>query len=80
MQYLKHVTKTVAVDPLTVEVETDGIDPILLNELQNVWIVSRKNGENATTADYNSGKAAIGTGTVSAGRMGAGRSHHAGTI
>ncbi len=62
LQYLKHVTKTVAVDPLTVEVETDGIDPILLNELQNVWIVSRKNGENATTADYNSGKAAIGTG------------------
>jgi peptide/nickel transport system substrate-binding protein len=30
--------------------------------LQNVWIVSRKNGAGATTADYNSGKAAIGTG------------------
>src|SRR5580698_2656475 len=62
LQYLKHVTKTVAVGPLTVQVETDGIDPILLNELQNVWIVSRKNGENATSADYNSGKAAVGTG------------------
>ena len=62
LQYLKHVTKTVAVDPLTVVVETDGPDPILLNELQNVWIVSRKNGTGATTADYNSGKAAIGTG------------------
>ena len=44
LQYLKHVTKTAAPDPLTVLVETDGPDPILLNELQNVWIVSRKNG------------------------------------
>jgi peptide/nickel transport system substrate-binding protein len=62
LQYLKHVRETVAVDPVTVVVETDGPDPILLNELQNVWIVSRKNGAGATTADYNSGKAAIGTG------------------
>jgi ABC-type transport system substrate-binding protein len=62
LQYLKHVTQTVAADPLTVVVETGGPDPILLNELQNVWIVSRKNGTGATTADYNSGKAAIGTG------------------
>jgi peptide/nickel transport system substrate-binding protein len=62
LQYLKHVVKTTAADPLTVVVETDGPDPILLNELQNVWIVSRKNGAGATTSDYNSGKAAIGTG------------------
>jgi peptide/nickel transport system substrate-binding protein len=62
LQYLKHVTKTTAADPLTVIVETDGPDPILLNELQNVWIVSRKNGAGAASADYNSGKAAIGTG------------------
>jgi peptide/nickel transport system substrate-binding protein len=62
LQYLKHVTKTGAPDPLTVVVETDGPDPILLNELQNVWIVSRENGTGATTSDYNAGKAAIGTG------------------
>ncbi len=62
LQYLKHVTATTAADPLTVVVETDGPDPILLNELQNVLIVSRKNGAGATTSDYNSGKAAIGTG------------------
>jgi peptide/nickel transport system substrate-binding protein len=62
LQYLKHVTKTTAADPLTVIVETDGPDPIVLNELQNVWIVSRKNGAGATSSDYNSGKAAIGTG------------------
>jgi peptide/nickel transport system substrate-binding protein len=62
LQYLKHVTKTVAIDPLTVLVETDGPDPIVLNELQNVWIVSRKIGTGATTSDYNARKAAIGTG------------------
>lgn len=61
-QYLKHVVSVTAVDPLTVVIQTDRTDPILLNELQNVWIVSRKNGEGATTADYNSRKAAIGTG------------------
>ena len=62
LQFLKHVAKTTAVDAHTVVIETDQPDPILLNEILNVWIVSRKNGENATTADYNSGKAAIGTG------------------
>lgn len=61
-QYLKHVVKATATDPLTVVVETDGPDPILLNELQNVWIISRTIGGNATSSDYNSKKVAIGTG------------------
>jgi len=62
LQFLKHVKTTTAVDDHTVLIETDQPDPILLNEILNVWIVSRKNGANATTADYNAGKAAIGTG------------------
>ena len=62
LQFLKHVAKTTAVDDHTLVIETDQPDPILLNEILNVWIVSRKNGEKATTADYNTGKAAIGTG------------------
>lgn len=62
LQFLKHVAKTTAVDNQTVAIETDQPDPILLNELMNVWIVSRKFGENATTADYNAGTAAVGTG------------------
>jgi peptide/nickel transport system substrate-binding protein len=62
LQFLKHVAKTTAVDDHTLVIETDQPDPILLNEILNVWVVSRKNGGNATTADYNSGKAAIGTG------------------
>ena len=61
-QFLRHVAHVTAPDPLTVVVETTAPDPILPNELMNVWIVSRKNGANATTQDYNSGRAAIGTG------------------
>jgi peptide/nickel transport system substrate-binding protein len=62
LQFLKHVVKATAVDDHTLVIETDQPDPILLNELLNVWIVSRKHGADATTADYNSGKAAVGTG------------------
>ena len=62
LQFLKHVAATTAVDAHTLVIETDQPDPILLNEILNVWIVSRRNGESATTADYNSGRAAIGTG------------------
>jgi peptide/nickel transport system substrate-binding protein len=62
LQFLKHVKSTTATDNHTVVVETDQPDPILLNEILNVWIVSRKNAENATMADYNSRKAAVGTG------------------
>ena len=35
---------------------------MLPNDLANVWIVSAKAAKGATTADFNSGKAAIGTG------------------
>jgi peptide/nickel transport system substrate-binding protein len=62
LQFLKHVKTTTATDDHTVVMETDQPDPILLNEILNVWIVSRKNAENATMADYNSRKAAVGTG------------------
>lgn len=62
LQFLKHVKTTTATDDHTVVVETDQPDPILLNEILNVWIVSRKHAENATTADYNARKAAVGTG------------------
>jgi peptide/nickel transport system substrate-binding protein len=60
-QFLKRVVGVTAPDPLTVIVETSGPDPILPNELQNVWIVSRKSAS-ASSRDYNSGAAAIGTG------------------
>ena len=61
-QFLKHVAGVATPDATTVVVETDKPDPILPNELQNVWIVSHLIGADATPQDYNSGKAAVGTG------------------
>jgi peptide/nickel transport system substrate-binding protein len=61
-QYLQHVVSVSAPDAHTVVFETDQPHPTLLHNLVNIWIVSRKNGTDASLADYNSGKAVIGTG------------------
>ncbi|EHL96905.1 ABC transporter, substrate-binding protein, family 5 [Acetobacteraceae bacterium AT-5844] len=59
---LRTVTKVEAVDPVTVRITTSAPTPNLPIDLAAVAIISRHVGEGATTADYNSGKAAIGTG------------------
>ena len=60
--YLASIKTAEAVDPLTLRLTTFAPAPVLPRQLSSVHIVSRHVGENATTADYNSGKAAIGTG------------------
>lgn len=50
------------VDDLTLQIKTTAPAPLVPNDLSNLLIVSKKNGEGAQTTDYNSGKAAIGTG------------------
>ena len=57
----KSVTK---IDDHTVHVTTGSVYPTMANDLATIMIVSKKNGEGATTPDYNSGKAAIGTGSL----------------
>jgi peptide/nickel transport system substrate-binding protein len=59
---LRTIAKIEITDPLTLRITTLKPNPNLPNDLANVAIVSRHAGEGATTADYNSGKAAIGTG------------------
>ncbi len=49
-------------DPHTIRMTTAEPAPLFPLIVTAPMIVSRKNGEGATTADYNSGKAAIGTG------------------
>ncbi len=61
-QFLRRITAVTAVDDATVRVTTDGPNPMVVRQVSNVGIVSRKHGAGATTNDYNSGKAAIGTG------------------
>ncbi|HWX47361.1 MAG TPA: ABC transporter substrate-binding protein [Roseomonas sp.] len=59
---LRSIAKVEAVDPLTLRITTSAPNPNLPLDLTTIAIVSRHVGEGATTADYNSGKAAIGTG------------------
>ena len=59
---IKPITQVEVVDAHTVRLHTATPLPLLAFNLSNVRIVSRKHGEGATTADYNSLKAAIGSG------------------
>ena len=60
--YVSVVTRTEIIDPLTIRIHTKAPAPNQPIDLALVGIVSRKHGETATTQDYNSGKAMIGTG------------------
>jgi peptide/nickel transport system substrate-binding protein len=61
-EYIKPIERVEVVDPLTVRFHTKTPFPLAPEYLSAIGIVSRKHGEGATTADYNSGAAAIGTG------------------
>jgi peptide/nickel transport system substrate-binding protein len=60
--FLREVKTVEVVDDLTLRIHTDAPAPNLFRNLAFVPIVSKHVGENATTDDYNSGKASIGTG------------------
>ncbi len=55
----KEVTR---IDDHTVHIKTERPYPLMPNDMSTFSIVSRKHGEGASTPDYNSGKATIGTG------------------
>ena len=59
---VKPVKQIEIIDPLTIRMHTVNPEPLLPNMLANARIISRKHGQGAVTSDYNSGKAAIGTG------------------
>ena len=59
--YLKGKTIT-KIDSHTVHIKTAKPYPLMPNDMSTFSIISKKHGEGATTEDYNSGKAAIGTG------------------
>ncbi len=60
--YTKAVTKVEVIDKNTVRLHTAGVYPLLPIDLSLVAMLSRKIHANATTDDFNTGKAAIGTG------------------
>jgi len=60
--FIRSIERTEVVDPLTIRFHTSYPNPILPNEIASIFIISRHAGEGAGTEDYNSGRAAIGTG------------------
>lgn len=60
--YIQSISNVEVVDKLTVRIHTSVPFANLPRAVGTIYIVSKHVGENATTADYNSGKAAIGTG------------------
>ncbi|HVJ24823.1 MAG TPA: ABC transporter substrate-binding protein, partial [Burkholderiales bacterium] len=59
--YVKGKTLT-KVDDYTIHIKTASPYPLMPNDLSTIYIISKKNATGAKTPDYNSGKAAVGTG------------------
>ncbi|WP_198370839.1 ABC transporter substrate-binding protein [Roseomonas rosulenta] len=59
---LRTISRVEAVDAHTVRLHTDQPNPVLPGQLTNIFVVSKRVAEAATTADFNAGRAAIGTG------------------
>ncbi|WP_198297881.1 ABC transporter substrate-binding protein [Bordetella genomosp. 9] len=60
--YINVISQVEIIDPLTVRLHTSKPYANLPRGVGTVYIVSKHVGENATSDDYNTGKAAIGTG------------------
>lgn len=56
------IAKMEILDNLTIKFTTKDPDPNFMDNIGTIYIVSKKATEKATSADFNSGKAAIGTG------------------
>ncbi|RVT99525.1 ABC transporter substrate-binding protein [Rhodovarius crocodyli] len=61
-QYIRPLTNVTTPDPLTLHIRTAAPVPLVPRMLSSFVIVSRKHGEGMDTRDYNSGRAAVGTG------------------
>ncbi len=61
-QFTRGIESARKVDDLTLIVKTKSPNPQLLSDFANIFIVSSKAAKGAATADFNSGKAVVGTG------------------
>ena len=60
--YTRSIRAVEVADPLTLRIRTAAPDPTLPVSLARIAVLSRRLHENATTDDFNAGRAAIGTG------------------
>jgi peptide/nickel transport system substrate-binding protein len=61
-QFTRGIESIEKVDDHAIVVHTKAPNPQLLSDLANIFIVSAKAAKGATTADFNAGKAVVGTG------------------
>jgi peptide/nickel transport system substrate-binding protein len=61
-QFTRSVEKITKIDSHTLHMKTTAVHPGLPMDLANVLIISASVGKGVTTQDFNSGKAAVGTG------------------
>jgi len=60
--YTKQIVEKIVVDPYTLRLKSATPYPQMPNDMSTVLVVSSKAAANATTDDFNTGKATIGTG------------------
>lgn len=60
--WLNQISEVSAVDRYTVQMKTKEAFPVLPAFLSMIFVIQKKTGEGATTQNYNSGKAVVGTG------------------
>jgi peptide/nickel transport system substrate-binding protein len=60
--YSKQIIEKIIVDPHTIRLRTAAPYPLMPTDMGTILIVSSRAAKGATTEDFNSGKAAIGTG------------------
>ena len=60
--YTKMIVGKEIVDPYTIRFKTAAPHPLMPNDLSTIYIVSKKAATGMSTEDFNSGKAAIGSG------------------
>lgn len=60
--FVRAIERIEIIKPLTLRIRTKAAAPLLMNDLANVPIVSKRISNGATTADFNAGKGVIGTG------------------
>ena len=61
-QYTKQIASVEVINPETIRIHTKGPAPGLLWDLMQISIIARHAADGRSTADFNAGRAAIGTG------------------
>jgi peptide/nickel transport system substrate-binding protein len=62
--YSKQIVEKIVIDPYTIRFKTAAPYPLMATDMSTIMIVSSRAAKGAATEDFNSGKAAIGTGPL----------------